>query len=527
MALTFSYGEYSFSPKPLFTIGKEYIKTPSQMGLGTRYTVTLEGQIIPQTGKIPGGDPQAGLQEVFSGVQDLRSAFDSDFKCLSLVCDGAAPIISGYPRIVGFEVSNASDNYVIRSDYSITLELPSLTGAGFDPVGPVSSGSTAASGVDALDFSASGIISYTDEFTVELMDERMAGGQTAGSTRQSVVDFYMPTIYSVQRNITAQGDSLASPDYIHPWERAQSFVDARLGYPLELEEMSGILCSTTKFNNYRTKNVNKTEGTVTVNETYLAMTGGQMPFYEELSVNVGESLEDPFMNITVDGTVHGLISIEHTGGCMATGVSKFNNALAGFSGISGAAAQRAGAVYHVHVGLPGGAIMAGGAKSGGTAPGGYPPNGKPTALNKYPLTRTFGYNPIAGTVTYSFTFNNRPYNLAANAVTENITFSEVEPPDIFASITILGKANGPLLQHIGTVGPRTRSLSIDSQLPVVINAANSGFYYAPVDYDAFVISYAAELAKFYTQVYVTDSSKTWEPRTGRFTLNQSWTVGNC
>ena len=177
---------------------------------------------------------------------------------------------------------------------------------------------------------------------------------------------------------------------------------------------------------------------------------------------------------------------------MATGVSKFNNALAGFSGISGAAAQRAGAVYHVHAGLPGGSIMAGGAKSGGTAPGGYPPNGNPTALNKYPLTRTFGYNPIAGTVTYSFTFNNRPYNLAANAV-----------------------------------GPRTRSLSIDSQLPVVINATNSGFFYAPDDYDAFVISYAAELAKYYTQVYVTDSSKTWEPRTGRFTLNQSWTVGNC
>ena len=137
MALLFNYGSYSFNPKPLFTIGKEYIKTPSQMGLGTRYTLTLEGQIIPKTGKLPGGSPQAGLQEVFSGVDTLREAFNSDYQLLSLYCDdGGDPIVSGYPRITSFEVNNASDNYVVRANYTITLELPSLTGSGFDPVGP-------------------------------------------------------------------------------------------------------------------------------------------------------------------------------------------------------------------------------------------------------------------------------------------------------------------------------------------------------------------------------------------------------
>ena len=87
MALIFSYGDYSFNPKPLFTIGKEYIKTPSQMGLGTRYTLTLEGQIIPASGTIPGGDPKAGLIQVFSGVDEISRAFDNDFKLLQLYCD--------------------------------------------------------------------------------------------------------------------------------------------------------------------------------------------------------------------------------------------------------------------------------------------------------------------------------------------------------------------------------------------------------------------------------------------------------
>ena len=47
MALTFLYGDYTFEPKPLFNISKEYIKTPSNTGLGTRYNITLEGDLLP------------------------------------------------------------------------------------------------------------------------------------------------------------------------------------------------------------------------------------------------------------------------------------------------------------------------------------------------------------------------------------------------------------------------------------------------------------------------------------------------
>ena len=42
MALTFSYGDYTLEPKPLFNLSKEYIKTPANTGLGTRYNLTIE-----------------------------------------------------------------------------------------------------------------------------------------------------------------------------------------------------------------------------------------------------------------------------------------------------------------------------------------------------------------------------------------------------------------------------------------------------------------------------------------------------
>ena len=495
MALLFKYGSYSFNPKPLFTIGKEYIKTPSQMGLGTRYTLTLEGQIIPKTGKLPGGSPQAGLQEVFSGVDTLREAFNSDYQLLSLYCDdGGDPIVSGYPRITSFEVNNASDNYVVRANYTITLELPSLTGSGFDPVGP-----------GGNDFSSDGIISYTDDFTVEFMDERTGG-------TLSVFGTDVPSLFSVQRNISAQGDAQApSGTYENPWERAKLFVEGKAGFPADATGLSGLMCPGSAFaNNFRSLSVNKTEGTVSLNQTFIALTGGTA--YEDFEVNTSQSLEDPNISITVDGTVNGMSVVSYDG-CPASGTPKFNNAMSHWEGISGSMFARANAVFGVCSGLSGMPL--------GT-------------LNPNPLTQTFGYNPIAGTVTYSFTYDNRPAHCYDHAITENITFTETEPNDVFASLTVLGKISGPLLQSIGTIGPRTRELSIEAILPrptscYYLNATTyeNDFYDAPDAYDQFVLNYASILANNYAQVFVTSSSKTWDPKTGRFNINQSWTVGSC
>jgi hypothetical protein len=526
MALTFAYGDYVFDPKPLFTISKEYIKTASQMGLGTKYVVTLDGFIIPSGGKF-GDDPGGGVNVVFAELDKLSRAFDSDFKCLSLVCDGEDPIISGYPRITECNIQNASDNYVMRGNYSISLELPSLTGTGFDPVGPVASGVTSGCGVDDLDLSAYGIISYSDDFTVEFMDERVGGAQLVVPGATEGVIGELPSVFSIQRSISAQGDSYASADeagvcddYIHPWQRASGFVIPRLGFPPEIVELSGLLCpSGTVSNNFRSVNVNKTEGSITVNETYIAVTGSTRA-YEDFEVNTSQTLGEPYITVTIDGTINGLTHIGY-GGLPATGVPKFNNAIDLWSGVvSGALYSRASKVFKATPVLWG--------HVGHSGPENFPLN----SLNSNELSRTVGYNPVAGTVTYSCTYDNRPVHCFSGAITEDVTFSESEPNDIFASLTILGKASGPLYQTIGTVGPRTRELSINAVLPMITDCSistggSTSFFNAPDVYDYLVLNYATVLSNNYTQVFVTASSKTWEPKTGRFSLNQAWTVGSC
>lgn len=500
MALTFSYGDYQFDPKPLFTISKEYIKTAAGTGLGTRYTLNIEGQIIPDTGKVL-GQPRAGLQKVFSEVDTLRQAFNQDFKLLKLQCDANPAIISGYPRIETFEVNNASDNYVVRADYAISLTLPSLTGNAFNASGPVASGSTSGCGVQDADLSSFGIIEYSDEFNIEFLDERL-GGTLSLSLGE------IPSVFNIQRTINARGDSIADcvETYKHPWERARDFIEPRLGFQPEFTGLGGLLCPTNNVtNNYRSINVNKTEGTVNVTENYVALTGA-ISAYEDFEISMESANDNPLSTVSINGTVQGVTSIGYDD-CPATGTPKFNNAHSLWSdSVSGALYSRAQAVFDSSP------------KHAANLTG---------ALNPTQLTTTIGYNPIGGTVTYSYTYDNRPVNCYAAAVTEIIRYSEVEPNDVFASLTVLGKTSGPVLQAINTIGPKTRSISIQALLPIEHDCAAVGFSGAPDVYDTLINTYKASLQTSYAQVFVNSASKTWEPHVGRFTAEASYTVGSC
>ena len=154
-------------------------------------------------------------------------------------------------------------------------------------------------------------------------------------------------------------------------------------------------------NNFRSVNVNKTEGTVSVNETYIAMTSSGLG-YEDVQVNTSQSLEEPWVTVTVDGTVNGLTSLWSTAGCPAygstiLGAPKFNGAVHHVVGSRSCFGEpvftRAQNVSSMQRPFYAGTSEFYFVKSQDS------------------LSQTLGYNPIAGTVTYSYTYNNRPVQL--------------------------------------------------------------------------------------------------------------------
>ena len=484
--ITFKYGDYEFSPRPLFTVNKEIIKTPSNTGLGTRYSLTLNGTLLPTGVNID--DNKGGLNTVLTGVQGLRDAFAQDFNLLLLECSDADPIISGYPKVINVDINNAGDNYVRQATYTIGLELPTLIGSGYESAGLANAGG-------AGDLTAAGLVSLTEDVSIEFLDERVAGEELSLFTDDS-----LPTVFSINKNITAQGASLPSGNstYMEPWQRAHAYVKDNLGatggFPAYF---SGAMCvdGLNFTSTFRTISINQTDGSCAGTQTFVAMTGTESAI-EDFEGSLDESNDTPFTNVTINGTIQGFTDIDYTD-CPPSGTNKFDNAFTKWGVVEDLLSARAEKIYAE-------------AK-----------NSTLSSLNTgKPLTRTVGYNPIAGTVTYSVSYDDRFDPHYDKAVSESISVSETKNrADLYASLTILGRGSkGPLLQKLGTTGPQTRDVSVDAIVVPTIsyttidNGASTGYN---------------SLFSTPTDGILTSDVETWDSRAGHYTRNASWEIGEC
>ena len=489
--ITFKYGDYEFSPRPLFTVNKEVIKTPSNTGIATKYSLTLNGTILPTGLNLD--DNKGGMTTVLTDAQDLRDAFAKDFEVLLLKCDDKDPIISGYPKVINIDIANAAgDNYVRQATYTITLELPTLIGARSEAVG-LEGGQG--------DMSSSGLISLSQDTSIEFFNERVG---TAAP--DSVFNVQLPSVFTITKNVSAQGDSLAptdTEDYIDPWQRAKNYVQSELCATGDFSDyFSGVMCvdGLNIRSTFKTLSVNKSDGSCAGSQTYIALPAIESGALEDFEGSSEQSSDTPFTSITVNGTIQGIDYIPCGNDCPPTGNDKFEAALTKWASVSGSLYSRAKKVLEKTAHLD---IRA---------------EDETYPLHQLPLSSTVGYNPIAGTVTYSYSYNDRLDFIDSSAITETISVTENGRPDLYASITILGRgSNGPLLQSLGATGPQTKDVSVD-----VIYKPTSDYNNIPAT--------ATEYNTLFTDPdnsFVTSDTETWEAAAGHYTRSKSWEIGSC
>ena len=328
----------------------------------------------------------------------------------------------------------------------------------------------------------------------------MGGSVTVGD---DTID--IPSVYSLTHNVTAQGEPFSGLD---PTHLAQQFVGTKLGFSNIMSGVSGILNSSgVVCNNFRTVSVNKTDGTCNASETFVINPSGR--YREDFEISTNTSLEDAYTTIDINGTIQGYANISYPDPNVPVEGStpKFQNAMTAWDSISGITYSRANSFYKInpkHL-----AFLAS------------------NSLNPTTLSTAFGYNITEGTITYAYSYNDRPINCVADALTETININETEPNDIFASLTVLGRKSGPLLQDIGTSGARTRDISIDAFLPIRTGCNVAVDFASPTEYANLVNEYEANLVSSYGSVYINSHTTSWQPKIGRFTFNKSWTVGDC
>lgn len=482
-------------PAPLVTVAKEYQTAADGTKVGSLFGITLNGTIVAYKGSpdssgnfYTGGgnyppdgrdDPtynetinnDSRLTAILRKQEAIRDLFSEDGKQLEFQAFDADQPMKCNPRIqsINFE----EGRWYNICQYTIQCEADVL--------------------------SVDGVLVGEDDYT-----EYISSAQETWAIEsvEQPEGLGLPRTYRMTHSVQAQGKRYYDDTgalVADAWKQARDWVTPRLGFDSAYLTSSGVKDLTsdyTGYNHVRSENIDEVGGSYSITETWLVASGTAL---EEFTVNVRTS-QDGLTTVGIDGNITGL---EERDSDLDLTTSKWDNALTKFTAVSGVAYTRAKSYSGINT------------------------------LNITPLSTTVGKNPIAGTISYGFEFDSRPSNCVNGAKSEVISLNDSFGVDVFASIPVLGRVKGPVLQDIGTHQATTRALSIE----LVMDTPGTGcdvttFLFtknprraAATSGDIQAIINAASPATYEgaSQTFVSNRSENWEPKTGRYSYNIEWT----
>lgn len=523
-------------PAPFVAISASPLRNKNAY-FGNRYTITLSGTIVANDTSIRLDSPmapvdgenssEAALRDIMAVQKDLVDFFNvepndeaSSVARLEITPGGNNPAISFNIR---FESINFEEGtYVALCKYTITLiaEKESTLGAETQPE-------------DLLE-------DFNESWSFEI-DNNYGHPDTTGDNRLSSRSFI------VTRTITATGrnsptrtlkqsatdalrdDELNSPPYDKPaWMQAMAFIEnyANPETTLNASKITDLLLydrsklgtfldsSYSPYNHSRTSSIDKGAGTVTVTDSWLLARGDDKAL-ENYTSSVATSRDNPYVKVSIQGSIKGLAPKEFTDSQFADNTthanSPFSKAREHYNSISNNGNFGVGCAIFKRA-----------------------DNVVAQSLNSQPLSVSLGTNEITGEITYSLEFDNRPSNYFTNVLFENISVNDTYPGDVFATIPVLGRPTGPILQFTFGRTEYRRDISIE----ILIDYTDLGY---GTDRNALLLRkpsinepIAGQLRDLIgilspanepgiRKYFVSPPTESWNPKEGRYTLSIGWT----
>ena len=417
------YDSKKIIPAPFVGISKEYQFAEDGTKIGSTFTLTVKGTLIPYKGSPnstgafwdqSGYPPDESLshdemlRSLLTKQAAIRKLFAVNGKSFEIQpLDGSAPTKCN-PVVRRIEFAEAQ--WFNRTDYTVVLEASVLYLDGAI--------------VEEAEFDEY-ISKVTKDWQFETLDE----------TKKT---------YRLTHNVMAAGKTFYDEDgelSTPAWQRAKNYVLNTLGLGVPSGSLTNTVLAnwtgtseTFKAYNYlRTQQQNEMAGTFQVTETWICYDAqGGPPAIDECTITKRTSAtEAGRVFVSIDGTVTGLEERDPTSGGLIS--VRYPNAAAKWAIIKETLLSRAE-----------------------TAAG--------ETLNPIAITTSVGGNQVAGTVTYHYEFDNRPSSDIPGAISQLVTVSNAFPKDVFASIPVLGNPLGPVLQSIGTITERRRTINIEVQM---------------------------------------------------------------
>lgn len=466
-------------PAPFVNITKTYQKSGNGEIIGRLYTLTLTGTIVAHMGS-PLSD---GSWWTAGGYpSDEEVAADSRLGAIMRKQQAIRNLFSNEGQVLEIQSADGSqafkcnpritsiefpeDLWYERSNYTITLECDDIIGL-----------------EDSNDF---------DQYISD------AAESWDINTNEEYENYTNPT-YNLSHTVSATGKRFYDTDGSRPkepWEYARDFVLSKLGIDTDVILSSGVNNLPSYYNGWnhtRTEQRDEQGGSFAVTENWLLASGSAI---ESFNISHTHALDTPHDKVAIQGNVRGF---EERDSDMGVVTDKWTNAQEKFIEASGLAFMRA----QLHTGL---------------------------TLNIEPLSMLVGRNPYQGTVEYTFEYDTRPMNLIEGTRSEVISIQDNIGGQLFASVFVLGRADGPVLQDLGTKPANTRTLNIEILVDPpdtnVLTAQQALIDKKPSndsDFASDLTSLITAATPDFDTVYQTQPQESWEIKEGRYSYTTTWT----
>ena len=372
---------------------------------------------------------------------------------------------------------------------------------------------------------------FSDTWSLE-PDESLATSDNNGNI--------IPMGYRLTRSMSATGmtkyiadfsaGDTAKPKKYDAWQMAKGFVQTSIlkesggaggaeDYPayknsslgvyasgmLDLENYSG-------FNNSRTESIDIAAGTYAVEDSW-TIASGNIPAYEQFDISVSTDTGAAFVGVTINGTIRGASNLSSADRTKPepVGNSRYDRASDkyyqltnnGQFGVSSTLYKRANGCCE-------------------------------QVLNSQPSNISVSLNEYSGEISYSASFDNRPINIFTGVMSESISVNDTMPGDVYASIPVLGRTTGPVLQYMDMRTEYKRSLSIQIQLDYTNIGYGSNRSNLLMTKPTLRLPLKNEIDQVIREIspanepgvrkyFIDAPTESWNPRTGSYSLNLNWT----
>lgn len=335
------------------------------------------------------------------------------------------------------------------------------------------------------------------EFTVAMTTDRMYPDidgtdnliQSASETwaieaQEEPLGFDVPFTYRVTHSLSAVGKlSYSSGVKNNPFQEAKNWIASRTGISDTIFNSFNNISGLEAYNHVFTENIDDIQGSYAVNENWLFSSGN---IIEDYSVS-SQSANDGLTRVSIEGTVRGLEKR------VLDNISEYKwaNASGYFNSIQNSILDRAQTVSSV-------------------------------SLNPVSIGNTIGRNPLQGTITYSYEFDNRPTSLISGAYSERIVVGYNKEGQSIAIVPVIGRNSpyrGPVLQDLGTGPEKQKSLNIDFNLGPPSGSISFDF---PTSLVSGLVDQLDPINNGANKSFKQQPQESWEPLTGIGSYSVNW-----